>query len=65
MFVERRELTVEQRIAMMTDEQRLEEAGKLADRIRRRLDENRHLIEGEATEVGGGLRGATTRRRVR
>jgi hypothetical protein len=45
MFVERREVTVEQRIAMMTDEQRLEEAGRLADRIRRRLDENRHLID--------------------
>ena len=45
MFVERRELTVEQRISMMTDEQRLEEAGKLADRIRARLDRDRHLID--------------------
>jgi hypothetical protein len=55
MFVERHELTLEQRIAMMTDEQRLEEAGKLADRIRRRLDEdiakNGPIIEGEVTEI--------------
>jgi hypothetical protein len=44
--VEKRDdVSVEQRIAMMTDEQRLEEAGKLADRIRRRLDEDRHLID--------------------
>jgi hypothetical protein len=30
---------------MMTDEQRLEEAGKLAERIRARLDRDRHLID--------------------
>ena len=49
----REEVSVEQRIAMMTDEQRLEEARKLADRIRARLDRDRHLIEGEATEIKG------------
>jgi hypothetical protein len=44
--VEKRDdVSVEQRIAMMTDEQRLEEAGKLAERIRARLDRDRHLID--------------------
>ena len=47
MFIDRKHLdvSVQQRIAMMTDEQRLEEAGKLADRIRARLDRDRHLID--------------------
>jgi hypothetical protein len=44
--VEKREdVSFEERISRMTDEQRLEEAGKLADRIRRRLDRDRHLID--------------------
>jgi hypothetical protein len=44
--VEKREdVSFEERLSRMTDEQRLEEAGKLADRIRRRLNENRHLID--------------------
>jgi phage terminase small subunit len=47
MFIDRKHLdvSVEQRIAAMTDEQRLEEAGKLVDRIRARLDRDRHLID--------------------
>jgi hypothetical protein len=54
MFVERRELTVDQRFAMMTDEQRLEEAGKLAERIHRRLVQaGLRTIEGEAAEIKG------------
>jgi hypothetical protein len=44
--VEKREdVSFEERISRMTDEQRLEEAGKLADRIRRRLDRDRPLID--------------------
>ena len=50
-------LPLEQRLAQMTDEQRMEEAKQLAARIRRRLDEdiakNGPLIEVEATEVEG------------
>ncbi|HEV2186503.1 MAG TPA: hypothetical protein VGR70_04815 [Stellaceae bacterium] len=51
--VEKREdVSVEERISRMTDEQRLEEARKLADRIRRRLAlEAPELIEGVATQV--------------
>jgi hypothetical protein len=45
MFVDRQEVSFEQRIAMMTDEQRLEEAGRLAERIRAKLDQHRHLID--------------------
>lgn len=52
MFVERRELTVQQRLALMTDEQKLEEAKALSAKVRAMLARERgDVIDGEAAEV--------------
>ena len=52
MFVERRELTVQQRLALMTDEQKLEEAKALSAKVRAMLARERgDVIDGEAVEV--------------
>jgi hypothetical protein len=50
MFVERRELRIEERLAAMTPEQREEDARQLAERLRAQIERYK-VIEGDVTEV--------------
>jgi hypothetical protein len=50
MFVERRELRIEDRLAAMTPEQREEDARQLAERLRAQIERYK-VIEGDVTEV--------------